>query len=178
MAENITLARPYAEAAFQHAQQANGIDQWSTSLQTLAAVSANEDVLAFVSNPAVAAEDAAQVVLQAAGSDQASGVDNFVRLLAENGRLDLFSEIADLFNAKRNEVAGVVDAVVTSAIQLTDAQRDDISAKLKTRLGRDVRLKCEIDESLIGGAVVQAGDLVIDGSVKTKLEKLSVTLGQ
>jgi len=109
----------------------------------------------------------------AGGSDHGS---NFLKLLLENRRVPVLTEIADHFEALRAEVENSVDAVVTSASPLNAEQKQEITASLKERLGREVKLTTEIDENLIGGAVIRAGDVVIDGSLRARLEGLANAL--
>ena len=101
---------------------------------------------------------------------------NFLNVLAENGRLNVLAEIAELYEQHRAEAEKTVEAEVTSAFPLSDAQKQQLIDALKNRLGRDVSLVTKTDENIIGGAIVRAGDLVIDGSVSSQLEKLGNSL--
>jgi F-type H+-transporting ATPase subunit delta len=103
---------------------------------------------------------------------------NLVKLLAENGRLSLLPEIAAMYEIQRAEAEGSIDAEIISAYAVSDAQRSKVSESLKQRLGREINLSVTIDESLVGGVIIRAGDMVIDGSVRGKLEKLASTVNQ
>lgn len=173
MAEIATIARPYARAAFEHAQAADGLGRWSELLAVASAAVRDERVQPLLGNPRVTAEALASFVLELAGQ---SGADdntrNFVKLIAQNQRFDLLPEIAAQYEALRAEVENVVDVQLVSAIELTEPQRARFQAALERRLKRTVRLHSRIDAELVGGAIVRAGDFVIDGSLKGKVERL------
>ncbi|RLK46500.1 F-type H+-transporting ATPase subunit delta [Alkalispirillum mobile] len=174
MAEQTTLARPYAKAVFELTKDAKTRNTWSKRLKALGTVAADNQVAALVGNPRVSREQLIGLFLEAVGEDTLGQEGkNLVQLLADNGRLGLLPEIAALYEHLRAEAEGVVDVDVTSADKLTKEQQDQIAGALKKRLGRKVRLHCRTDESLIGGALIQAGDLTIDGSVRGKLARLS-----
>jgi F-type H+-transporting ATPase subunit delta len=126
----------------------------------------------LIGNPHVTAQQLTDLVMDVAGRAAGEHAHSFLRVLADNGRLDLLPEIAAQYEVLRAEVENTVDVTITSAIELTGEQREKFSASLKKRLGRNVRLHCEVDPRLIGGAVVRAGDFVIDGSLQGKLERL------
>jgi F-type H+-transporting ATPase subunit delta len=176
MADKITIARPYARAAFEEARAASQLEDWSQSLQAAAAVVQDERVANLMGNPHVTPEQLASLV----GGISANGLgehgSNFVRTLASNGRLAYLPEIATLFDTFKDEAQGVADVTVTSATELNEAQRAKLAAALEKRLKRKVRLHTEIDAALIGGAVLRAGDLVIDGSLSTRLARIAYEL--
>lgn len=174
MAELSTLARPYAKAAFELARDDNALADWSTTLAALSELMVNDELRAAVTSPRLLAKDVADLVI-ACGKFEGKAA-NFVALLAENNRLNLSSFIAARYEELRAAEEGYVDVTITAAQALTEAQSDSLSAALKQRLQREVRVSTAIDETLIGGAVVRAGDLVIDGSVRTKLQKLAASL--
>jgi F-type H+-transporting ATPase subunit delta len=176
MAEKTTIARPYATAAFSLARSQGDLGQWSEMLQLLAAVVSDPVMQALIANPEVDDDKRVALILDVCGSGLNDLGQNFVRVLAENKRLALAPEIAALYEAMRAEAEKKIDAEVVSAFPLDEAQLQQLAAALKKRLGRDVTLHTRIDESIIGGAVVRAGDLVIDGSVTGQLEKLANTL--
>lgn len=175
MAESSSLARPYAKAVFEMAQSAQAFNDWSDRLGNLAQVTENETVRQAVASPAV---DRAQLVEAILGAMKAEDAEtrNLVALLAENDRLTVAVDLAAQYEALRAEAEKVTEAEVVSATELTDAQREAITARLKDKLGTDVNLTTTIDESLIGGAIVRAGDLVVDGSVRAKLAGLASSL--
>ena len=173
MSQALTLARPYARAAFAIARDANALPAWSDALAFAARVAADPSVAALLGNPGLTQADAV-TLLAPEGADATFG--NFLGLLFDNRRLHLLPEIAGLFDELRFEAERVVRAKVTSAAALQDAELDRIKAALKQRFGRDVQVETAIDESLIGGAVIDAGDVVIDGSLKGKLARLQSAL--
>lgn len=175
MAEATSLARPYAKAVFELAQEKGAFNDWSERLQALAQVTENETVRQAIATPSVDKSQLVDAILAAAGSEDEE-TRNLVALLAENGRLTAVSEMAEQFDALRAEAEKITQAEVVSATELSDSQRDAIAARLKEKLGTEVTLSTSIDESLIGGAIVRAGDLVIDGSVRAKLERLASSL--
>jgi len=173
MAEKATTARPYARAAFGFAQQHGRLAQFSALLAAASAVVADERVARLIGNPHVPTAELVQLVAEAAGEAADEHGRNFLRTVAHNGRLALLPEIAAQFETLRAEVENVVDVELVAAMQVEPAQQDRLLQALRRRFGREVRLHTRIDASLIGGAVVRAGDLVIDGSLKGRLERLS-----
>jgi len=176
MADKITVARPYARAAFQEAQGHEVLGPWSNSLQRAAAVVKDPRVQNLLGNPSVTTTELAKLVIDLAGPELDEHGRNFVQTLAENRRLAYLPEISTLFDELKDEAEGVVDVTVTSAAPLGNSQRDALSAALQRRLKRQVRLHCETDPSLLGGAVLRAGDLVIDGSVRSRLDRIAYEL--
>ncbi len=177
MVEAATIARPYAKAAFEAAREAKLLAEWSASLQVAAALGGDARIAELLDNPKLS-ED--QIVGFFDGfKTGADGVHwlNFIRLLAENKRLGLLPEIAARFELLRAEYENEVDVVVTSAVPLSDSQKAKLAASLKTRLQRDVRITTALDPGLLGGAMIRAGDLVIDGSIKGRLQRLTSDLG-
>lgn len=177
MAESATLARPYARAAFEYAQEHQALAPWSEFLAAAAAVVRDERVQPLIGNPHVTGEQLTDLVMDVAGRGAGEHAHSFLRVLVDNGRLDLLPEIAAQYEVLRAEVENTVDVTITSAIELSAEQREKFAASLKKRFGRNVRLHCEVDPRLIGGAVVRAGDLHIDGSLQGKLERLRSGMG-
>ena len=173
MSQALTLARPYARAAFAIARDAGALPAWSDALAFAARVAADPTVAALLGNPGLIQADAV-TLLAPEGADATFG--NFLGLLFENRRLPLLPEIAGMFDELRFEAERVVKAKVTSAVPMPAAELDTIKAALKKRFGRDVEVETAVDESLIGGAVIDAGDVVIDGSLKGKLGRLQAAL--
>ena len=173
MSQALTLARPYARAAFAIARDAGALPVWSDALAFAARVAADPQVAGVLGNPKLTQADAA-TLLSPDGAGELFG--NFIALLFDNRRLALLPEIAGLYDELRFEAERVVKAKVTSAVILPLAEMEKIEAALKRRFGRDVEIETAIDESLIGGAVIDAGDVVIDGSLKGKLGRLETAL--
>jgi F-type H+-transporting ATPase subunit delta len=176
VAERATIARPYARAAFAYARESNGFESWSKLLASAAAGAEDSRVARLIGNPHVTSDQL--VELLGGLSKQAAGEHgrNFLRALAENRRLALLPEIAAQFEKLRAETENVVDVEVIAAREIAAPQEKRLAAALKKRLGREVRMHTRIDESLLGGAIVRAGDLVIDGSLKGRLERLGSAL--
>ena len=173
MAEKSTIARPYAEAVFQLAQQKGQLKEWSDMLQTVAMITADEDMKGIIGNTSVSKSQTAELVIDVAGAVMNEQGKNLVKLLAENHRLGVTAEITEQFETLKAEAEKTIEAEVIAATELGSAQQALITDKLKARLGCEVSLKCKVDESLMGGAIIKAGDLVIDGSVSGHLNKLS-----
>ncbi len=178
MAEKTTIARPYAHAMFEVARDKGDLVKVSEALAIAAAVAADETFASLIGDPAVPNEKLAQVIIDVCGKQATPEVSNLIKVVAENDRLDVLPEIAELFDEYKAQEERTIEAEVVSAKKLTAAQQKTIASKLKERLGREVTLQCKIDESIIGGAIIRAGDLVIDGSIKGQLEKLAVALSR
>lgn len=176
MAELRTIARPYAEALFELAQGDNRLAPWSQALANLAAIARNGDVAALIGNPNLPTEDLAKAIIDIAGDSLDDKGANLVRLLSENGRLTVLPEIAAQFEDLKAKAEDRVDVEVTSAVELSDEQQQQLTKSLKNRLKREISLSCVTDPELIGGLVVRAGDLVIDGSLRASLARMQQTL--
>ncbi|HEV7612042.1 MAG TPA: F0F1 ATP synthase subunit delta [Steroidobacteraceae bacterium] len=176
MAERATIARPYAKAAFEYARDANAFAAWSQGLGAAAEIVADPRVADLIKDPTRSASDMAGLVLEIAGARLDAGMQNFVRVLAENHRLLLLPEIAAHYEAERASVENTADVEVISAVALNASQAEKLAAALNKRLKRRVRLQNSVDAALLGGAVIRAGDMVIDGSLKGRLERLGTEL--
>ena len=176
MAERATIARPYAKAAFEYARDAGAFAVWSQGLKTVTEIVADPRVAALTKNPASTSAEQAELVTAVAGGNLNADMQNFVRVLAENHRLLLLPEISAHYEELRSAVENTVDVEVISAVPLDAAQKEKLSAALSKRLKSQVRMENSVDPALLGGAVVRAGDLVIDGSLKGRLERLGSAL--
>jgi F-type H+-transporting ATPase subunit delta len=176
MADRTTIARPYAKAAFAQAQRAGRLGEWSEGLRVAAAVVSDERVAALLDNPHMTTAGLTGIVLGVAGPYLDDTGRNFIHALAENRRLGYLPEVAALFETMRDAAEGWVDVTVTSAVELSAEQQDSLAAALARKLNRKVRIHGSVDPSLIGGAVLRAGDLVIDGSVRARLESMAYQL--
>ena len=172
MAESLTIARPYAEAAFKLARELNALPSWSEALARLAVVAGTEVARELVGNPRLSTAQVAGLIADAAGQLTAEQA-NFVRVLADNERLAVLPEIATAFEALRNAHEGVLDAHIGSAYPLTDAQVDDIVATLAQKYGKRVKASVSVEPDLIGGVSIRIGDEVIDASVRGKLAQVA-----
>jgi F-type H+-transporting ATPase subunit delta len=173
MAEKMTVARPYARAVFEIARESDNLAGWSEFLARGSQAAADERVQGLIGNPAVTRKALAGLFTEIAGDAAGEPGANFLKLLAENGRMAWLPEIAAEYELLRAEAENIVDVQLTSAVELDETQREDFSRSLRKRLGRDVRLHCDTDATLLGGAVIRAGDLVIDGSLLGRLERLA-----
>lgn len=176
MAEITTIARPYAEAAFDLARQDDALARWSETLRFLATLVTDPKVDAALDNPRLAEAEKESLLLALLG-DRVNDLErNYVRVLVASDRVELLPEISQLFDGLKAETEGVAKAVIQSAFDLEDAQVRDLTAALERRFGRRIEASVEVDRSLIGGARISVGDTVIDGSVKARLEALHVQL--
>ncbi len=175
MSEANTIARPYVQAAFEAAQKQADLKGWSAVMQVLTELMANADIKAVVSSPRVKHGQVEELMLQLAG-DLNKEQSNFVRILAQSGRLEVVAEIAEMFEVLRAEAEKSAQVTVSSAFALNDAQQQKIAAALKSRLGCDIKLSCNVDKTLLGGIVIRMGDKVIDGSANTRLTELAYAL--
>jgi F-type H+-transporting ATPase subunit delta len=176
MADKTTVARPYARAAFEEAKDDSRLAPWSDALRIGAAVIQDSRVKNLLGNPHVTPAQLAELVSSIAGDGLNDEGRNFVKTLAENRRLGYLPEISRLFDQLKDAAEGVVDVTVTSAAPLDEGQQRTLADALRKRLKRDVRLHTATDPTLIGGAVLRAGDLVIDGSLRTRLEQIAYEL--
>ena len=176
MAERITTARPYAKAIFALARQNDSVANTAAGLILAAEVVTDPRVHALLGSPHVTSVQLSELVNGIAGSKLDQNGRDFITLLAQNRRLGFLPEIAALFEQMKAEVENAVDVEVTSATALTPEQESRYAAALQKKLGRSVRLHTRLDQSLLGGAVLKAGDLVIDGSIKGRLERLATEL--
>jgi len=176
--EPTTLASPYARAAFEHAREANQLDTWKESLAQLVALTLEPKVAAALRHPDQMAAERAATLMSLAGESLPQGVGNLLHVLADNGRLALLPEVAALFEQFKQSVESAVAVHVTSAYSLSDAEADQLTASMEARLARSVTLTSETDPSLLGGALIRANDLVIDGSIRGRLNKLAGSLNQ
>lgn len=176
MAELTTIARPYAKAAFQYASAKGEAAQWAGNIAVLATIVADNDFAAFLAQPQLTAEQQADTLVEVCGDALTNDAKNFIVQLAENKRLPALPEISVLYNRYLSELEQSEEVNVTSAFELTAEEEQKLIATLKAKLGKDVTLQTNVDNALIGGVVIRAGDLVIDSSVKGKLAKLAESL--
>ncbi len=177
MAELSTLARPYAEAVFRLAREGKDMDGWGGRLDLLSQVVADAGMAAYLADPAVGAERAAQSVIAVAGEEGLGKLGaNLVHVLAAGRRLPLLAEIRAQFQALKDDAEGVLEADIVSALPLEQGQIDALVAALKSRFGRDVHARVAVDADLIGGVVVRVGDRIMDGSVRGRLKQMAYAL--
>ncbi|PNS09003.1 F0F1 ATP synthase subunit delta [Solilutibacter silvestris] len=173
MSKSMTLARPYARAAYIAARDDGQTAQWSQALAFAAHVAGDPQAATLLGDPRLTREDAARLVAPEGASE---AMRNFFALLTANGRLAVLPEISGLFEQARAESEHIVRATITSASAMTAGELESIKAALKRRFGREVEVETAVDASLIGGAVIDAGEVVIDGSLRGKLQRLQNAL--
>jgi len=178
MSELITASRPYARAIFELAEANKDEDKWSQQLTFMAAVAVDTSMIEALDNPKLSKQQTAELFIKVCDPHLDKQGINLTKLLAENDRLVLLPEITTLYEKLRSEAEGSIDAEVISAFEVSDEQQKAIVKSLKKRLGRDVKLTTRIDTSLMGGAIIRAGDLVIDGSLQGRLTKIGTTLSR
>ncbi len=172
MADRLTVARPYAKAAFAQAKAGGRLGSWSEALARAAAAVGDERVRGLFGSPRVTAAQLADLISGVAGGELDQNGRNFIALLAEAKRLPFLPEISQIFDQYKADAERVVDVGITSAAPMGADEQGKLVAALEKRFDRKVRVEAAVDPSLIGGAVVRAGDLVIDGSIKSRLERM------
>jgi len=176
MSSLTTLARPYAKAAFELAQEQQALGRWEDMLSLSSRIVADEAMSNLLESPLVSSADAVGVITDAVGDAFDDRFRGYLKVLASNGRLPLLPQITELFRRLREEAEKRLRVKVVSAVPLDQEQSDRLREALARRFDREIELENEIDKSVIGGAVVYAGDQVIDGSLRGRLEKLSNSL--
>ncbi len=175
MADATTLARPYAKAVFETAHASSALGLWANALSVAAQAASHETVVHMISDPNV---DNATLASLFQGPDASvpEGFANFLKLLIENDRLPVLPDIAEQFESLRAEAERTLAVTVRSASELSDNYKARMTQRLSERFKRDIALHCEVDDTMLGGAVIQAGDMVIDGSLKRKLNLMAEAL--
>jgi F-type H+-transporting ATPase subunit delta len=176
MAELSTIARPYAKAAFEYARDHGQLSQWAEQLATASAVVADQGLQAALNDPALTAEQQARIFSDVCGDALGVQVRKFIEVLTANKRLTLLPEINLLFAQYKANQEKTVDVDVISAFDLADATREKLAAVLSKKLERQVNVRTSTDKHLLGGVLIRAGDLVIDGSVRGRLNKLAAAM--
>lgn len=173
MSELSTLARPYAKAAFQHALSASALGQWNDALAAASGIASDARIEKMVGDPRLSDTQLFEIYQV---PEAPAGFDNFVKLLVENRRLPLLPHIAEAYAELKAEAEKSIAVTVRSAVAMDESSQQRLREALKQRIERDVDLTVEIDESILGGAVIHAGDLVIDGSLRGKLARMAEAL--
>ena len=173
MAELTTIARPYAEAAFRLARDANALPAWSGMLNLLAGIAAEPKVAAALDNPKLTAADKASLVLSIAGDRLDATGRNFVHVLVDADRIGVLPQVRTLFEELKDDTEGVSKARIDTAFPLTDAQASDLKAALERKFGRKIETTINVDPALGGGARITVGDTVIDGTIEAQLAAMA-----
>ncbi len=178
MSELTTAARPYAKAVFEMAQETKTLPQWSAQLVAMSAVVAAEGSASLLGHPHISKEQKVDIVAELAGDALNDQGRNLLKALAENDRFALLPEMAVIFEKMKAEAEGSIEAELVSAREMTQDQQKTIAAALQKRFGREVKLVTRTDPALMGGAIIRAGDLVIDGSIQSRLKDMKAALGR
>lgn len=171
-----TVARPYAEALFARAKESDQLKAWAEMLALLEMITSDSAMVEIITNPLLDRQKLTTLIMEIGGKKLSQEAGNLVSLLAENGRLLLLSEIRELYEAMKADSERTMQVEVRSAYELKPAESKALAVALKKRLGRDITINSELDPGLIGGVHIRAGDLVIDGSIRGKLEQLATEL--
>jgi len=173
MAEAITVARPYAVAAWRHAEAEGKADLWAEMLSFMANIIRDETMSRIVTDPRVDEARLSQLMLDICGGRISEAAESFVKLLVDNGKLSLMPEVSEVFAALKSEAGGAVDAKLLTAYPVNAKFEQAIAAAMQKKLDREVNFTTEEDKSLLGGVVIRVGDMVIDASVKGQIESLA-----
>ncbi len=176
MAESVTIARPYAQAVFRLAREGKALAVWSDRLQRLATIAQDAEMSRVVGNPKFSAGQVADLIVSLTGETGNQELTSFVGILAENERLDVLTQIQEIYEQLKSANEGVEDAVVTSAYPLDDAQLKNLMSQLEAHFGSKLQPRVEVDPALIGGIKVAVGDQVLDASVRGKLDAMATAL--
>lgn len=176
MAERTTVARPYADAAFQIAREEDALARWSEMVGLADTIAADAQMAGVLGSPRLDASEKASLLLSIAGDRFTDDMRSFVRVLIETGRIELLPEIRALFESLRDDAEGVARATIETALPLSVAQLGDLTAALSKRFGKRIEATTSTNPALIGGARIAVGDTVIDGSVRGKLEHMRHSL--
>jgi F-type H+-transporting ATPase subunit delta len=173
MAESITIARPYAKASFEAAKANDALDAWSSMLAYASAIAEDENMVVVLDHPALTSKAKADAFIDVCGDKLNDQGKNLIFVLSENDRIGLLPDIAILFEALKAQLEQSVDVLIESAFDLGSEQQEKLAQALSKKLDRKVNVTSTVNESLMGGAIVRANDLVIDASVRGKLAKLA-----
>lgn len=176
MSEAITVARPYAQAAFEEAQKLLDLKGWSEMLLPLAEAVCHPEMRALITSPRADKSQIEKLMVGLLGTQATVQQHNFIRVLADNQRLLFLPEIAAIFETLRAEAEKTVNVVVDSAFELSDSQQEKIVSSLRARMNREIKLVCKVNKELLGGVVIRAGDKVIDGSARARLGEMEYAL--
>jgi len=178
MSDFTTAARPYANAVYDIAHQGGTLESWGDALANLAAVITDAQMNRLLDDPELGKKQKGELVNQVLGDKLTDKQQNLVKLMAKNGRLKLMPDVLEQFEATRAKAENKLEAQVVSAFELSAQQTDELVNTLKNKLGCDITLTTTINESLIGGVIIKAGDTIIDASMKSQLDSLALSLGR
>lgn len=176
MAELVTIARPYAEAAFRVAEESGNYAGWSEMLELIEAVVRDPNIASRIGDPGVDAQSLESTILGILGARVDGQGRNLVQMLIHNSRLDVVPQLRALYEERRREQEGVVEAKIVSAMPMSDEQVRQLLATLEKKFGRKVTAQVDVDRELIGGARIVVGDKVIDATVRGRLDAMAAAL--
>jgi len=176
MSSLTTLARPYAKAAFELAQGDGDLEAWDDMLSLVATVTRDDSMASWLNSPHSSADKAVEIIVAAMGEDINARFQGYLGVLADNNRLPLCTEISRLFQQLRLETEKRLDVRVVSAIPLQDSQAERMRSALARRFDREITIRNDVDPEVLGGAIIYAGDQVIDGSIIGRLKRLETSL--
>jgi len=177
MAQERTVARPYAKAAFEFASEHKTLPEWTDMLAFAAAIASEPQMAALIKNPLFSRADLIQLFLSVGEKVFSAPMQNFIRVVGEEKRLPYLPAITDLYNELREKAERIVNVTVTAAFPLSDTQRDQLLKALTARFQATIVIHTVVDKNILGGAIIQAGDWVIDGSLRGKLAQLGKAMG-
>ena len=178
MTDFTTAARPYANAVYDTASESNTIDSWGDALTNLATVVSDAHMSKLLDSPDLGKAEKGELIIKVLGDNLTDKQQNLVKLMAENSRLKLMPDVLEQFEVARAKAENKIDAEVISAFELSTEQINELVNTLKNKLGSDITVTTSIDESLIGGVIIKAGDTIIDASMKSQLDSLALSLGR
>lgn len=176
MAEDITIARPYAEAVFKLAKEKNTLSTWSEMLKVISEVASVEQLKSLVTNPNITADKLTEIILEICGDKLNNEGKNLVSILIENNRMEVLPQLSDLYEQLKAQYEGILEANIISAYEISETQKEKLVSVLENKFKCKIKASVNIDPELIGGVKVVIGDEVIDSSVRGKLETMSVAL--
>ena len=178
MSDFTTAARPYANAVYDIAHETGALDLWSDALANLTAVVSDAQMSKLLDDPGSGKTQKGELIIQILADNLSEQQQSLVKLMAENGRLKLMPDVLEQFEVARAKAENKIEAEVISAFELSAEQTNTLVKTLKNKLGCDITLTTSIDESLIGGVIIKAGDTIIDASMKSQLDSLALSLGR
>ena len=178
MTDFTTAARPYANAVYDTASESNSLDSWGDALTNLATVVSDAQLSELLESPGLGKAEKGELIIKVLGDNLTDKQQNLVRLMAENNRLKLMPDVLAQFEVARAKAENKIEAEITSAFELSAEQVSELVNTLKNKLGSDITVTTSIDESLIGGVIIKAGDTIIDASMKSQLDSLALSLGR
>lgn len=176
MADSASIARPYAKAVFDLAKESGDYESWSAALSQLSMIAQDEEFVQLVNDPRVTNQQQVDLLSDLAKGSLPANGDNFLQLLVQNDRLTALGDIASQYADLVAKEQSLISAEVVTAMPLSDEQQAQLKSALEMRLNSKVEINQVVDQSLLGGAIIKAGDLVIDGSAKGRIEKLTTAL--